>query len=78
MVDMVDPTTGKILSPLHPLNKSANANGLRRARTPTDSRMEKPTSSKIAPYLQKLVAEYAATGLPQSYLPKDELEKGDE
>jgi len=76
VVDMVDPDTSIILSPLYPQNKSANANGLRRLRTP-DTRTEVLPSSKTPPYLQKLLDEYAATGLPQNYIPKDELEESE-
>ena len=72
VIDMIDPDTATILTPLYPQNKSANANGLRRQR------IVKPPEQKLGasptpPFLQKLLNEYAATGLPQGYLPKDEL-----
>jgi len=74
VIDMIDPDTSNILTPLYPQNKSANAEGLRRLRTPspTPESQAQPCSA-TPPYLQKLLNDYAATGLPQSYLPKDEI-----
>ena len=76
VIDMIDPDTSRILTPLYPLNKSANASGVRRLRTsestPEPQSQAHPVST-TPPYLQKLLNNYAATGLPQSYLPKDEL-----
>ncbi len=71
-VDLVDPHTHVILCALYPLDKAANADGQRRRLTPTaPARHESPsTTSTIAPLLQKLMAEYAATGLPPAYLPR--------
>jgi transposase InsO family protein len=71
-VDLVDARTGQILSPLRPLDKSANADGQRRALAPSASRATDavPTPpSGMAPLLRQLIAEYAATGLPPAYLP---------
>ena len=71
-VDLVDARAGQILSPLRPLDKSANADGQRRALVPSASRASQspPTPpSGMAPLLRQLIAEYAATGLPPAYLP---------
>jgi transposase InsO family protein len=71
-VDLVDARSGQVLSPLRPLDKSANADGQRRALTPGASRATDavPTPpSGMAPLLRQLIAEYAATGLPPAYLP---------
>lgn len=70
-VDLVDERTGAILAPVRPLDKSANADGQRRALVATGAarRDTAPPSSGIAPLLRALMAEYAATGLPPSYLP---------
>ena len=70
-VDLVDARANLILAPLYPLDKSANADGQRRALSPSASRSaDVPTStSGIAPLLRQLIAEYAATGLPPAYLP---------
>jgi hypothetical protein len=35
--------------------------------------MPSPGEPGIAPLLKKLMADYAATGLPPAYLPKDHL-----
>ena len=72
VIDMVDPDTSNILAALYPQNKSANANGLRRLRAAEPQAQESPVYG-TPPYLQKLLNDYAATGLPQSYIPKDEL-----
>lgn len=70
-VDLVDPQTQVILGALYPLDKAANADGRRRRLAPAaPARQEvaSPTST-IAPLLRKLMADYAATGLPPAYLP---------
>lgn len=72
---VVDERTGVELAQIRPLNKHKNANGMRRvldepslASYPTDIKEEE----RIAPLLQKMMAEYSATGLPPAYIPKDE------
>jgi hypothetical protein len=74
-VHLVDERTGVTLCRLYPLDKAANADGLRRTLEPTVS-PPKPTAKKtpaMPPLLAKLMAEHAATGLPPAYLPKDDL-----
>ena len=75
-VDLVDARSGAILSPLRPLDKSANADGQRRALAPTAARADSvPTfPAGMAPLLRQLIAEYAATGLPPAYLPTPDQE----
>jgi putative transposase len=79
-VDLVDPRSGTILSPLYPLDRKANADGQRLlfepdgAGVPADDgpRPDKPSRAKeLPPLLKHLLAEYAATGLPPAYLPKN-------
>lgn len=70
-VDLVDARSGTILCPLLPLDKSANAEGLRRHLTPIDPAPTAATEAGMAPLLRQLLADYAATGLPPAYLPKD-------
>jgi len=77
VIDMIDPDTASILTPLYPQNKSANANGLRRQRIVKPQEPELG-SSPTPPLLQKLLNEYAATGLPQGYLPKMSWENPNE
>jgi len=74
VIDMVDLDTGVILSPLYPQDKSANANGLRRLRSTENKSYPQPLPfSETPPYLQQLLNDYAATGLPQGFIPKDEI-----
>ncbi|MGH7671768.1 MAG: DDE-type integrase/transposase/recombinase, partial [Gemmatimonadales bacterium] len=71
-VDLVDPHTQVILCPLYPLDKAANADGRRRRLAPPaiPARLDPaPPTSTRAPLLRKLMADYAATGLPPAYLP---------
>ena len=76
-VDLVDSRTGVILCPVKPLDKSANADGQRRALAPVTiewlaSGHHSPLPSPgMAPLLRQLIADYAATGLPPAYLPTD-------
>ena len=72
-VHLADPKTGAILCRLFPLDKNKNAQGERAAK---GSPMDKPAAtvspapSSMAPLLQKLIQQYATTGLPPAYLPK--------
>jgi hypothetical protein len=69
-VDLVDPRSGRLLCPLLPLDKQKNADRRRRPLEPATFAEPEPTRrSGIAPLLKKLIAEYAATGLPPAYLP---------
>jgi putative transposase len=70
-VDLVDPRSGDHLCTLLPLDKARNAERLRRVVTPADPR-EPQRPVGIAPHLRALMADYAATGLPPAYLPKDD------
>ena len=79
-VDLVDPNTHVTLCALYPLDKTANADGQRRRVTPTTSPPRQPASATatIAPLLRKLLADYAATGLPPAYLPRPETSPDEE
>jgi len=70
-VDLIDARRGIILCPIYPLDKSANATGERRALQSASSAAIQSSEPGIAPLLKKLMAEYAATGLPPAYLPTD-------
>jgi putative transposase len=72
-VDLVEPQTDTILCPLYPLDKAANADGMRRRLVPlqTDP-LPEPSSTGVAPALRKMLADYAATGLPPPYIPLDD------
>ena len=67
LMDPHDPVT---LARLFPLDKIKNAEGIRR---PLDAVPEETSPhSGIAPLLRKLMADYAETGLPPAYIPKEE------
>lgn len=76
---LIDPHSNTCIDTLYPQDKSDNAKGLRRALNPNPQRSDQPSktlpSTGIAPLLKKLMADYAATGLPPAYLPKQEEEK---
>ena len=72
-VSLVDERTGQALCRLHPLDKRANADQRRRTLVPTSTTpLTVPTPAGIAPLLKQLMREYAATGLPPAYLPREE------
>lgn len=72
-VELVDPHTQTFLATLYPLDKSAHAHGHRRRLEPPLPPAAAPAPlvapEGIAPLLRKLMADYAATGLPPAYLP---------
>ena len=70
---LVHPQTGDILCALHPIDKTRNADARRRSLEPP-ALTEEPPPTGPAPLLRKLLADYAATGLPPAYLPKPEDE----
>lgn len=73
-VYLADPHTGDLLERIFPLDKSQNAEGRRAHRVPPSPRppMTAPPAG-VAPLLQKILQQYAATGLPPAYVPKEEI-----
>ena len=69
-IELVDPRSGTHLATLLPLDKNKNAERGRRALTM--GAPSPPSPVGIAPLLKKLMADYAATGLPPAYLPKND------
>jgi putative transposase len=67
-VDLIDPRSGTVLCPVYPIDKTANAEALRRIVEPVSNEPTAPASG-IAPLLKQMLADYAATGLPPAYLP---------
>lgn len=73
-VDLVDPQTGSVLCAVQPLDKVANANGMRRRLAQAATVAPPAEPAGMAPLLRELLAEHAATGLPPAYLPVNEEE----
>jgi putative transposase len=72
-VDLVDPRQGTLLAPLYPLDRAANADGRRAIIEPANADAaadEHQRSGALPPLLQKILADYSATGLPPAYLPQ--------
>ncbi len=73
-VHLVDEHTGTMLTRLYPLDKIGHADGRRRRLTGgmrPGLEAPPPTVPAMAPLLRRLMADYAATGLPPAYLPKE-------
>lgn len=72
-VSLVDPRTDATLAPLYPLDRKRNADGLRK-RIGSSQQPEQikipltQTPDAIPPLLQKIMADYAATGMPPAYI----------
>ena len=77
-VELIDPRTLVSLGPIYPLDKTANADGRRRAvpapsgGLPATGNETSPPGDALPPLLRKCLAEYAATGRPPAYLPLDD------
>jgi transposase InsO family protein len=78
---IVDPDIDEVIARLHPLDKTANADGRRRAHQPVEAPRTRCRalleSAQTAPLMRKLLTEYAAMGLPPAYVPKDERAGGE-
>jgi transposase InsO family protein len=74
---LLDPHTGHPLARVLPLDKAGNATGARRALPPVapPAAAARPADAAdpLPALLRQWLADYAATGLPPAYLPKDEL-----
>jgi transposase InsO family protein len=69
-VYLADPKTGAILCRIYPQDKTKNAEGRRAPKGSASSPAEPPAPAGMAPLLQQLIQQYAATGLPPAYLPQ--------
>jgi transposase InsO family protein len=69
--DLIDLHTGTRVATIYPVNKVRNAEGHRRRLDPV-APAPPPPPSGMAPLLTKLLAEYAALGIPPAYIPKEE------
>jgi len=73
---LLDPHTGQPLARLLPQDKAGNATGVRRALPPvagTPAAAGAGEPDPLPALLRQWLADYAATGLPPAYLPKDEV-----
>jgi putative transposase len=74
---LVDGRTDTVLCRIYPLDRERNADGRRRRIGPIPDDLPEPTGdepgSGVAPLLKKLMADYAHSGLPPAYLPKDDI-----
>ena len=78
MAYIVDPRTGDNLGAIYPQDKERNAGAGRRSLDPllpTDSAVDSVAASSevIPPLLRRLLSDYAATGLPPAYIPREEI-----
>ena len=75
---LADQRTGDLLARIYPQDKAKNAHGYRRILEPQPEPIApEPDKEPIPPLLRKMISEYAATGLPPAYIPKDEIDKED-
>jgi putative transposase len=77
-VYLSDGRSGQVLGRLYPQDKEKNADGKRRRKeaiTEPAGCVPGLPDGQMAPLLRKLIADYASTGLPPAYLPKDEINK---
>ena len=71
---LCEPKTGQTLARLLPQDKAQNASAKRRRIAPPADIPTRLPDEPLPALLRKWLAEYAATGLPPAYLPKEELE----
>lgn len=69
---LMDERNDVALDRLYPLDKVRNAEGVRRPLKPPVAVAATGDPAGLAPLLRRLMAEYAATGLPPAYIPKED------
>ena len=69
-VYLADPKTGAILCRIYPVDKKKNAEGRRAPRASAAGSPPPLPPPGMAPLLQKIIQQYATTGLPPAYLPQ--------
>ena len=74
---IVDKKNDDKLAIIYPQDKTKNSNGRRRSLEPISNiSNQAENDDPIPPLLKKILSDYAATGLPPAYLPKND-EKGE-
>ena len=77
---IADERTKTPLATIYPLDKCKNADGRRRSleavSDSTDVAVSEDTDP-VPPLMRKLLADYAATGLPPAFLTKDDIQEND-
>lgn len=77
---LVDDRTGQVVARIYPQDKHRNADGQRRSLEPVYD-VQAPSAlaqNGPAPLLARLMADYAETGLPPAYMPKNESNEDEE
>ena len=80
-VHLIDERSDTLLAPIYPVDKTRNADGKRRLLEPdllSSAPDPQGPSGEMAPLLRKLMADYAATGVPPAYVPKNSDTKDEE
>jgi hypothetical protein len=82
MAYVVDERTDEQLARIVPVDKERNADSRRRSLQPVaDPSLSAPLaedSDPLPPLMRRYLADYAATGLPPAYFPKDEVPQTDD
>ena len=75
---LVDSRRDEKLTTIYPQDKTKNASGQRRVlEVMQESSSKTNNADSLPPLLKKIMAEYAATGLPPAYLPKNNESRGE-
>jgi len=80
MAYLIDERNDEVIARIYPVDKERNADCRRRTLETIDEPIEPiedVTNDTLPPLMRKILADYAATGLPPAYLPKDELVSND-
>jgi hypothetical protein len=82
MAFVVDERTDDLLVRIFPLDKERNADSRRRSLEPgSGPSLSAPLAEDhdpLPPLMRRYLADYAATGLPPAYFPKDEVHRTDD
>jgi transposase InsO family protein len=74
LLDVVDPVTGTVVTPLYPQDKEKNADARRRVVTSPVSQLP-PRAPGVAPLLAKMMCDDEEAGLPPAFLSQIEEER---